>query len=104
MDILVAILIAPAVTFLVVAVALGARNPIRWAAWGAICGPLAFAAMLVSEQHSPQQAAWQQAPIYTPSAEQPAQKPNPFDAVDPQPYKVPLNEQVRLPPGNPGLY
>jgi hypothetical protein len=100
MDILCAIVLAPAATFLVFAVALGAKSPLRWAAWGAICGPLAFAAVLVSEQHSPQQAAWQQAPIYTPSAEQLA-KPGPFDdLIPPQPYKVPLKEQYRLRPGS----
>jgi hypothetical protein len=42
MGILTAVVIAPAITALVLAVAFGARNPIRWAAWGAILGPVAF--------------------------------------------------------------
>jgi hypothetical protein len=88
MDILVAIVIAPAVTFLVVAVALGARNPIRWAAWGAICGPVAFACMIAASERHPQQAAWQQAPIYPPTEERPAQKPTAFaDLIPPQAAK-----------------
>jgi hypothetical protein len=103
MDILVAVVIAPAVAFFVVAVAFGVRNPLRWAAWGAICGPLVFAAMLISD-HPPQPVAYQ-APTFTPTNEQPA-KPNFFDdPAPPQPYKVPLNEQTRPSQNDPpGLY
>ena len=90
-------------TFLVFALAFGARNPIRWGAWGAIIGPAAFAAILVSEQHSRQPVAYQP-PTYTPAGEQPA-KPNGFDdLIPPQPYKVPLNEQHRSAPGDAGMY
>jgi hypothetical protein len=103
MDILVAVVFAPAVAFFVVAVAFGVRNPLRWAAWGAICGPLAFAAMLALD-HRAQPVAYQ-APTYTPANEQPA-KPNYFDDLIPaQPYKVPLNEQTRPSKNDsPGLY
>ena len=83
MDILGAIVLAPAVTFLVFAVALDAKSPLRWAAWGAICGPVAFACMIAASERHPQQAAWQQAPIYAPTEERPAQKPNPFAGLSP---------------------
>jgi hypothetical protein len=103
MDILVAVVIAPAVAFFIVAVAFGVRNPLRWAAWGAICGPLAFAAMLAWDHHA--QPVVYQAPTYTPTNEQPA-KQNPFDDLIPaQPYKVPLNEQTHQSQTDPpGLY
>jgi hypothetical protein len=109
MDILVAVVIAPAVAFFVVAVAFGVRNPLRWAAWGAICGPLAVATvMLASYLHTPSVASWYgHDPVvtYTPTNEQPA-KPNPFDDLIPaQSYKVPLNEQTHQSQSDPpGLY
>jgi hypothetical protein len=93
--------VVPAAVFAVFAVALGARNPLRWAAWGAILGPVAFAVLLYADQHMPLLVAYH-APTYTPTTEQPA-KPNPFDDLvpPPKPYKVPESEQIR---GSGSLY
>jgi hypothetical protein len=90
MDILCAIVLVPAATFLVFAVALGAKSPLRWAAWGAICGPVAFACMIASEWRPQVASGYGHDPVvtYSPTDEQPPHKPNPFaDLIPQQPAK-----------------
>jgi hypothetical protein len=86
MEIIGPVIVAPAITAFVFAIAFGARNPIRWAAWGAILGPIALILAFMAPTNK---APVAYAPTYTPTEEQPIQPaPKP-------PYKVPENEQVR---------
>ena len=53
------VVIAPAVGFFVLAIAFGSHNPIRWAAWGAILGPVAVIVLLWASTHQTQPVAYQ---------------------------------------------
>jgi hypothetical protein len=92
MEVIGPFIIAPAIAALVFAVAFGARNPIRWAAWGAILGPVVAILLLIANTNTKPVA-------YTPTNEQPAQA-----APAPAPYKVPESEQVRVNKQIPQLY
>jgi hypothetical protein len=96
MEVIGPIIIAPAIAALVFAIAFGARNPIRWAAWGAILGPVIVILLLMANSNVKPVAY---APTYTPADEQPAQA-----APAPAPYKVPESEQVRVNKQIPQLY
>jgi hypothetical protein len=85
MEIIGPVIVAPAIAAFVFAIAFGARNPIRWAAWGAILGPIALILAAVAPNNNTPVAY---APTYTPTEERPVQ-------TAPKPYKVPENEQVR---------
>jgi hypothetical protein len=91
MELLGPIIIAPAIAALVFAIAFGALNPIRWAAWGDILGPVAAILLLMANSNVKPVAY---APTYTPTDEQPAQP-------APKPYKVPESEQIH---SNGGMY
>jgi hypothetical protein len=98
MEVIGPIIIAPAIAALVFAIAFGSRNPIRWAAWGAILGPVVAILLLIANTNTKPVAY---APTYTPTNEQPAQAaPAPTSA----PYKVPESEQVRVNKQIPQLY
>jgi hypothetical protein len=100
MEVIGPIIIAPAIAALVFAIAFGSRNPIRWAAWGVILGPVIVILLLMANSNVKPVAY---APTYMPTNEQPAQAaPNvaPTQAA-PKPYKVPESEQIH---SNGGMY
>jgi hypothetical protein len=99
MELIGPIIIAPAIAALVFAIAFGSRNPIRWAAWGAILGPVIAYLLLIANVNTKPVAY---VPTYTPTNEQPAQA-APVPA-QPAPYKVPESEQVHVDKSKPSLY
>jgi hypothetical protein len=100
----------PAAAFFIVALAIG-LNPVRSAAWGAICGFVACGAVILFAMASGTGQQASQRATYTPTDERPAQpklvpvEGNPFDAVDPpQPAPAAPKRSSQVDPAPGGLY